>query len=41
VQIDTELLSFDNVQEFIQKFDEYTDKRRARRRVGAKTGESA
>ena len=41
VQIDTELLSFDNVQEFIQKFDEYTDKRRARRRVSAKTGESA
>lgn len=35
-QIDTEMLSFDNVQEFIQKFDEYTDKRRERRRVVTK-----
>ena len=31
--VDTELLSFDNVQEFITKFDEYTDKRRERRKV--------
>ena len=34
--IDTELLSFENVQEFIRKFDEYTDKRRDRRRVSKK-----
>lgn len=38
-QVDTEMLSFDNVQEFIQKFDEYTDKRRERRRVGTKKSE--
>lgn len=38
-QVDTEMLSFDNVQEFIQKFDEYTDKRRERRRVGTKKTE--
>lgn len=35
-QVDSELLSFENVQEFIQKFDESTEKRRARRRVGVK-----
>lgn len=31
--VDSAMLSFDNVQEFIQRFDEYTDKRRVRRRV--------
>jgi hypothetical protein len=35
--IDTELLSFENVQEFIRKFDEYTDRRRDRRRVSKKS----
>lgn len=34
--VDTELLKFDNVQEFINKYDAYTDKRRARRRVPKK-----
>jgi hypothetical protein len=37
--VDTEMLSFDNVQEFIQKFDDYTDKRRERRRVSTKKTE--
>lgn len=36
--VDSAMLSFDNVQEFIQRFDDYTDRRRARRRM-AKTGE--
>lgn len=30
--VDKDMLSFDNVQDFIRKFDDYTDKRRARRR---------
>tara|TARA_R110000868_G_scaffold79604_29_gene226473 strand:+ start:240 stop:779 length:540 start_codon:yes stop_codon:yes gene_type:complete len=31
--VDSAMLSFDNVQEFIRKYDDYTDKRRERRRV--------
>lgn len=31
--VDSAMLSFDNVQDFIRKFDDYTDKRRARRRT--------
>jgi hypothetical protein len=36
--VDSAMLSFDNVQDFIQRFDDYTDRRRARRRT-AKTGD--
>lgn len=31
--VDAELLSYDNVQEFIRRYDEYTDRRRQQRRV--------
>jgi len=31
-RVDTEMLSYENVQDFIQRFDEYHDKRRERRR---------
>lgn len=31
--VDSAMLSFDNVQEFIQRFDDYTDRRRERRRA--------
>ena len=37
--VDSAMLSFDNVQEFIQRFDDYTSRRRARRR--SKTGVTA
>lgn len=38
--VDAELLSFENVQEFIQRFDAYTSKRRERRKVSNTKKES-
>lgn len=38
--VDTELLSYDNVQEFIRRFDEYTDRRRERRKTTKTLGAS-
>ena len=38
--VDSSMLSFDNVQEFIRRFDDYTDRARARRKLAKKKAET-
>ena len=38
---DSSMLSFDNVQEFIRRFDDYTDRARARRKLAKKKSAAA
>ena len=39
--VDSSMLSFDNVQEFIRRFDDYTDRARARRKLAKKKSTTA
>ena len=39
--VDSSMLSFDNVQEFIRRFDDYTDRARARRKLAKKKSSTA
>ena len=39
--VDCSMLSFDNVQEFIRRFDDYTDRARARRKLAKKKSAAA